>query len=88
MYSDLQTKRLSARLSRIEGQVRGIKRMLETDSSCSEVMIQIAAVKSAIQKVGMILFEQNARECLGAAHYPEQEEHLDEVVKMLGIILK
>lgn len=57
-------KNLSTRLKRIEGQVKGIEKMVQKGCCCSDVLTQIAAVRAAINKVGGIIIENYAKECL------------------------
>lgn len=52
------------RLARIEGHVRGIKRMVEEDAECPDVLVQIAAVRSALNHVGQIILEDHLRHCM------------------------
>ena len=52
------------RLARIEGHVRGIKRMVEEDTPCPDVLVQIAAVRSALNNVGQIILEDHLRNCM------------------------
>lgn len=52
------------RLARIEGHVRGIKRMLEEDAECPDVLVQIAAVRAALNNVGQIILEDHLRSCM------------------------
>ena len=52
------------RLRRIEGQVRGIQRMLEGDRECEEVLTQLMAVRSSIDQVGLLLMERHIEKCL------------------------
>lgn len=52
------------RLSRIEGHVRSIKEMVENGRDCTEVLIQVAAVRSAINKVGKVIMEDHLENCL------------------------
>ncbi len=52
------------RLSRIEGHVRGIKHMVEEDTPCPDVLVQIAAVRSALNRVGEIILEDHLRNCM------------------------
>lgn len=58
---------LLARLKRIEGQVRGIQRMVDEDQYCVDILVQIAAVKSALNRVGFILLENHTRGCVARA---------------------
>jgi len=57
-------KSVLGRLARIEGHVRAVKRMVEKDVSCPEVLIQIAAVRSALNAVGRLILEDHVRGCL------------------------
>ena len=52
------------RLARIEGHVRGIKRMVEEDTECPDVLVQIAAVRSALNQVGQIILEDHLKHCM------------------------
>jgi len=55
---------LAARLARIEGQVRGIKRMVEEDMYCDDVMAQIAAARGALAKASLVVLEHHMKHCL------------------------
>ena len=55
---------MTKRLKRIEGQLRGITKMLEEGKPCPEVLIQISSARSALQKVGQLLLETHAAQCL------------------------
>ena len=52
------------RLKRIEGQVRGLIKMLEEDKSCEELLIQIGSVKSALHKTGQVILERHLHHCV------------------------
>lgn len=52
------------RLARIEGHVRAIKRMVEEDTPCPDVLVQVAAVRSALNNVGQIILEDHLRHCM------------------------
>lgn len=64
--ADLQPQILS-RLHRIEGQVRGIARMVEQDRYCIDVLTQVAAATRALQGVGLIVLQAHLRDCLDEA---------------------
>ncbi len=55
---------LDARLARIEGQVRGIRRMIEDDVYCDDVMAQIAAARGALAKTSIVVLEHHMKHCL------------------------
>ncbi|HNS51720.1 MAG TPA: metal-sensing transcriptional repressor [Anaerolineae bacterium] len=59
-----QTKAIANRLSRIEGHVRSIKAMVEEGRDCSDVLVQIAAVRAAVNQVGRIVLEDHLESCL------------------------
>ncbi len=56
--------KMMKRLSRIEGQIRGIKRMVEEKKSCNELLIQISAAKSALHRAGQELLEGHLGHCV------------------------
>lgn len=58
---------LIARLNRIEGQIRGIKNMIEDEKYCVDILIQIAAAKSALNSVGVMLLETHIQDCVKEA---------------------
>ncbi len=62
--SDDNKKDIQRRLSKIEGQVRGIQRMIDDEKTCVDVLTQIAAVRSAINKVGGLILERYSKECI------------------------
>ena len=66
------TRELVLRLHRIEGQVRGVTRMVETGQSCSDVLIQLSAVISAARCVGLLVLQEHVRQTLlEECHEPE-----------------
>jgi DNA-binding FrmR family transcriptional regulator len=72
------------RLRRIEGQVRGIQRMVEDERSCREIVNQIAAIKAAISSLNSVVVECYARDCLGDADTPRDET----VAELIDVVLK
>ena len=65
-YTD-DKKALLARLRRIEGQVRGIQRMIDDDTYCIDVLTQVAAVSKALQGVGLKLLDEHLQHCVAGA---------------------
>ncbi|NLF44988.1 MAG: metal-sensitive transcriptional regulator [Syntrophomonadaceae bacterium] len=76
------------RLRRIEGQVRGLQRMLEEQKDCQDVLIQVAAVKSAIAQVGLLVFENHAQQCIAKAVEENSDNTIHEIVEMMGKLIK
>lgn len=74
---------LIARLHIIEGQIRGITKMLEEDKSCEQIIIQIGAVNSAIHKLGQKIFEEHLESCVvSELKNKDEQEVLDGLLKV------
>ena len=79
VHEHRQTRAIVNRLSRIEGHVRSIKTMVDDDRDCSDILIQIAAVRSAINKVGRLVLEDHLESCLfhpGASGFPAEDNEV------------
>ena len=78
--SETQTQELLSRLAKIEGHIRAIREMVETGRSCPEVLLQIAAVRSSLNKVAKILLkeyaQQNLVDAAGGGNLEEEIAHL------------
>jgi len=75
---------LLKRLNRIEGQVRGIARMVSEDTYCIDILTQIAAIKSAIDQVGMLLLEDHVKHCVVDSVKAGETAKVDELVKAVN----
>ncbi len=76
---------LQARLRRIEGQIRGVQRMIEDDRYCIDVLTQISAIQAALDKVALGLLDDHAHHCIIAASDPaEQQAKTDELMAAVG----
>jgi CsoR family transcriptional regulator, copper-sensing transcriptional repressor len=75
---------LLKRLNRIEGQVRGISRMVSEDTYCIDVLTQIAAIKSAVDQVGMLLLEDHIKHCVTDSVRAGESAKVDELVKAVN----
>jgi DNA-binding FrmR family transcriptional regulator len=77
------------RLRRIEGQVKGIQKMVEGEKCCSEILTQVAAVRAAINKVGCIILEHYSTACINNAISAEdRDKALDELHKTIQSFMK
>lgn len=77
------------RLKKIEGQVRGLQRMIDEDRYCVDVLVQVAAVRAALNKVGLMLLEGHARGCMqAAARRGEGDEAVAELMDVLERFVK
>ena len=63
---------LLTRLRRLEGQIRGVQRMVQSDRSCDEVVTQLLAVRAAIDRVGLLLLQQEVERCLQSGSDADQ----------------
>jgi CsoR family transcriptional regulator, copper-sensing transcriptional repressor len=79
---------LSNRLKRIEGQVRGVERMVEEDRYCIDVLTQISAVQAALDKVALGLLDQHARHCVMGAEGSDQGEKTEEMMAAVGRLMR
>jgi DNA-binding FrmR family transcriptional regulator len=75
---------LLKRLARIEGQVRGVSRMVEEERYCIDVLTQIGAIEAALDKVALGLIDDHTRHCVIDAEGDERAEKVDELVAALG----
>jgi CsoR family transcriptional regulator, copper-sensing transcriptional repressor len=76
---------LKDRLARIEGQVRGVARMVEEDRYCIDVLTQISAIQAALDRVALGLLDDHARHCLVGGHGgPDNPE--DQVQELMGAV--
>jgi DNA-binding FrmR family transcriptional regulator len=76
------------RLKRVEGQVRGIERMVEEDRYCIDVLTQITAVQAALDKVGLALLDEHARHCVLGAADDDRDEKTAELMAAVGRIMR
>lgn len=81
---------LLARLGRVEGQVRGVARMVEEDRYCVDILTQLSAVQAALDQVSLGLLDGHTRHCLiGDGAGPETPEaQADELMAAVGRLLK
>lgn len=82
---------VATRLARIEGQVRGLRRMVDDEAYCIDVLTQISAATRALQSVAVLLLEDHLRHCVvdGAAASPERAEELvDEATRAVARLVR
>ena len=81
-------EQLAKRLARIEGQVRGIGRMVDEDRYCIDVLTQISAVQAALDKVALGLLDEHARTCVINAEGEQQADRTDELMAAVGRLMR
>jgi DNA-binding FrmR family transcriptional regulator len=79
---------LLRRLARVEGQVRGLQRMVEEDRYCIDVLTQMAAVQSAVQGVALALLDDHVRHCVLDADADLRDERTAELMAAVGRLVK
>ena len=81
-------KSLIHRLNRIEGQIRGIRGMVEKDVYCADILVQVAAANSALNAFSRELLSQHVRTCVADDLRAGSDEKLDELLKLLPKLMK
>ncbi len=87
-HSDKTKTNLITRLNRIEGQIRGIKGLIEKDTYCDDVINQISATQSALNSVAKILLEGHMKSCVVERIQEGDFEVLDEVLVTIQKLMK
>ena len=76
------------RLSRIEGQVRGIKKMVENDVYCPDILIQVSAINAALNSFNKVLLAEHIRTCVAEDIKEGKDETIEELVLVLQKLMK
>lgn len=87
-HSDKMKRNLITRLNRIEGQIRGVKGMIERDTYCDDVLNQIAAVQSALNSVGRLLLEGHMKSCIVERIQAGEHEVVDELLVTMNKLMR
>ncbi len=86
--SPQEYKRLINRLNRIEGQIRGVKKMVEEDAYCTDILIQVAAVNAALNSFNRELLTSHIKTCVADDIRNGKDETIDELVTTLQKLMK
>ncbi len=81
-------EQLLKRLRRIEGQVRGVERMIAEERYCIDVLTQISAIDAALDKVALALLDDHTRHCVLEAEGGEREEKAEELMAAVGRLVR
>lgn len=79
---------LLKRLRRVEGQVRGVERMVEEDRYCIDVLTQISAIQAALDKVALGLMDEHARHCVLGADPDDQPAKTEELMSAVARLMR
>lgn len=86
--SGKEYKDMINRLSRIEGQVRGIKGMVEKNAYCTDILVQVAAVNAALNSFNRVLLAEHIKTCVTQDIRDGKEETVDELIQTLKKLMK
>jgi len=86
--SEKEYKNLVNRLNRIEGQVRGVKKMLENDAYCVDILTQVTAINAALNSFNKVLLAEHIRTCVARDIRNGDDEVIDELVQTLQKLMK
>jgi len=86
--SEKEIKNLLNRLSRIEGQIRGIKRMVEEDAYCIDILNQVSAANCALNSFTKVVLADHIKSCVAEEVREGKEDKLDELVRTLQKLMK
>ncbi len=85
---DKEFKDLMNRLKRIEGQVRGVENMLENDAYCTDILVQVSAITSALNSFNKVLLANHMKTCVADNIREGNDEVIDELVCTLQKLMK
>ena len=83
-----EIRSLIHRLNRIEGQVRGVRRMVETDAYCTDILTQVSAIQAALNAFNRELLSNHLRSCVAEDLRNGKDETIDEFVQTLQKLMK
>ncbi len=86
--SDKEYKDLMNRLSRIEGQVRGVKGMIEKDAYCTDILVQVSAIRAALNSFNKVLLENHIKTCVARDIREGKDETIEELVVTLQKLMR
>ena len=86
--SEAEVRDLMNRLKRIEGQVRGVQKMLENDAYCPDILVQVSAITSALNSFNKVLLAEHIRSCVADDIRDGRDEVIDELVATLQKMMK
>ena len=85
---EAEERDLITRLNRIEGQIRGIRKMVENDAYCVDILTQVSAASCALNSFTKVLLSEHIKSCVTEDIRSGREEKVDELVKVLQKLMK
>lgn len=88
-FSERDKTALIRDLRKIEGQIRGVQKMIDEDRYCVDILVQLAAIKSGSHRIGLKLLEAHTKGCVSRAVQSDGgEEHIQELMDVIRIFTK
>lgn len=88
LRNEQEKKDLLVRLKRVEGQIRGIEKMVENDMYCPDILVQVSAVQSALNSFNKVLLACHIKGCVADDIRDGKDEAVDELVTLLQKLMK
>jgi len=89
MIKDSKIKKdLLVRLRKVQGQINGLGKMIETDAPCSDILMQASAVRAAIGKIGMMVMQNYIRNCFTCQNGEIFEDRIEELIKSFSKFIR
>ena len=85
---DKEFKKLKNRLNRIEGQVKGVKSMLENDAYCVDILVQVSAINAALTAFNKELLSNHIKTCVAGDIRAGKDESIDELTELLKKLMR
>ena len=86
--SDASKRSLSNRLARLEGHLRAVRKMLEEERCADEILLQVAAVKAALNRFSAVMLEHELHSCMDTCMEGDPDDRLEKVTRVLATLLK
>ena len=85
---DKEFKKLKNRLNRIEGQVKGVKSMLENDAYCVDILVQVSAINAALNAFNKELLSNHIKTCVAGDIRAGKDESIDELTELFKKLMR
>ena len=80
---DQDRKSIISRLRRVEGQLRGLQKMIEEERSCEQIIVQVSAARAALDKAALLIVRGHLADCLADPDSAQREQNLEKALEMI-----
>ena len=88
MVTDKAKEDLLKRLRKVKGQISGLERMIDRNAPCSDILMQISAVRAAVGKIGMLIMQNYMRDCFSCQDERSFENRIEELVNSFSKFIR